>query len=123
MARILGVDLPREKRVDIGLTYIYGVGLHTSKKILAAVGIAVNKRVKDLTDEEAASIANFIQNSQDIMAEGDLRREVQQSIKRLMDIGCYRGSRHIRGLPARGQRSKTNARTRKGRKPSVGGRR
>ncbi len=121
MARIVGVDLPREKRVDVGLTYIYGIGPTTSKKILTAVGIPFGKRVKDLTDEEAAAITNYIQDG-GIRVEGDLRRQVQQSIKRLMDIGCYRGTRHIRGLPARGQRTHTNARTRKGRRSAIGGR-
>ena len=119
MARIVGVDLPREKKLDIGLTYIYGIGLHTSRIILAAVGIPETKRVKELTDEEAASIANYIQDSV-LKVEGDLRRDIQQNIKRLMDIGAYRGTRHIRGLPARGQRTKTNSRTRKGRRAGIG---
>ena len=120
MARILGVDLPREKRVEVGLTYIYGIGLTTAKKILTGTNIDPNKRVKDLDDQEVAKLSAVIQN--DYTVEGDLKREVQQNIKRLMDIQCYRGFRHIRGLPARGQRTHTNARTRKGRRPGIGGR-
>ena len=111
MARIAGVDLPREKRVEIGLTYIYGIGLSTSKKILADTGVNPETRVKDLTEEEVNDIRNYIKN---ITVEGDLRREVALNIKRLTEIGCYRGLRHRRGLPVRGQRTKTNARTRKG---------
>ena len=119
MARIVGVDLPRERRLDVALTYILGIGKTTSKQILDAVQIDGTKRVKDLTDQEASTIANYIQSS-DLMVEGDLRRSVQQNIKRLMEIGCYRGTRHIRGLPARGQRSHTNARTRKGKRAGIG---
>lgn len=120
MARILGVDLPREKRVEIGLTYIYGIGPKIADDILKKTQINPDTRVKDLTDQEVASLTACIQN--DYKVEGDLRREQKGNIKRLMDIQCFRGIRHIRGLPCRGQRSKTNARTRKGRKPSVGGR-
>lgn len=119
MARIVGVDLPRERRLDVALTYIFGVGKTTAKQILDAVQIDGTKRVKELTDQEASTIANYIQNS-DLMVEGDLRRNTQQNIKRLMEIGCYRGTRHIRGLPARGQRTHTNARTRKGRRAGIG---
>ena len=118
MARVAGVDIPDAKRVEISLTYIFGIGLTRSQEILSAVGINPDARVKDLTEQEISSIANFIQNS--FIVEGDLRRENQQNIKRLMDIGCYRGLRHRRGLPARGQRTKTNARTRKGPKRTVG---
>ena len=121
MARIVGVDLPRNKPLYIGLTYIYGIGKTTALEICEAVNIDKTKRVKDLTDQEVATISNHIQNT-DLMVEGDLRRDLTQNIKRLMDIGCYRGSRHIKGLPARGQRSHTNARTRKGRKAGIGGR-
>ena len=112
MARIAGVDLPRDKRVEIALTYIYGIGRSSSRKILAQTGINPDTRVKDLTEEEIAKIREVINKSYKV--EGDLRREVSMSIKRLMDIGCYRGLRHRRGLPVRGQRTKTNARTRKG---------
>lgn len=118
MARIAGVDLPRDKRVEIGLTYIYGVGLTTSRKILVQTGIDPNKRVRDLDEGEVGRINNLLQNNYKI--EGDLRREISQNIKRLMDIGCYRGLRHRRGLPARGQRTRTNARTRKGPRKTVG---
>ena len=111
MARIAGVDLPREKRVEIGLTYIYGIGLSSSQKILKEAGINPDTRVKDLTDDEVAKIRKAME---DYKVEGDLRREVALNIKRLMEIGCYRGIRHRRGLPVRGQRTKTNARTRKG---------
>ena len=111
MARISGVDLPREKRVEIGLTYIYGIGVSSSQKILAEAGINPDTRVKDLTDDELAKIRKAME---DIKVEGDLRREVALNIKRLTEIGCYRGIRHRRGLPVRGQRTKTNARTRKG---------
>lgn len=117
MARISGVDLPREKRVEIGLTYIYGIGLSTSHKILAATGINPDTRVKDLTEEEVNEIRTFITKS--IMVEGDLRRDVALSIKRLVEIGCYRGIRHRKGLPVRGQKTKTNARTRKGPKKTI----
>lgn len=118
MARIAGVDLPRDKRVEIGLTYIYGIGLTTSRQILARTGVNPDKRVRDLEEGEVGRINNLITN--DLKVEGDLRREVSQNIKRLMDIGCYRGLRHRRGLPARGQRTRTNARTRKGPRKTVG---
>ena len=111
MARIAGVDLPREKRVEIGLTYIYGIGLSRSQKILRKAGINPDTRVKDLTDDQVQAIRNAIEG---FTIEGDLRREVALNIKRLTEIGCYRGIRHRRGLPVRGQRTKTNARTRKG---------
>ena len=111
MARIAGVDLPREKRVEIGLTYIYGIGLSSSQKILAEAGVNPDTRVKDLTDDQVNSIRKSMA---DYKVEGDLRREVALNIKRLTEIGCYRGLRHRRGLPVRGQRTKTNARTRKG---------
>ena len=111
MARIAGVDLPREKRVEIGLTYIYGIGLPSSQKILKDAGINPDTRVKDLTDDEVAKIRKAMEG---FKVEGDLRREVALNIKRLTEIGCYRGIRHRRGLPVRGQRTKTNARTRKG---------
>lgn len=117
MARISGVDLPREKRVEIGLTYIYGIGLSTSHKILAATGVNPDTRVKDLTEEEVNEIRTFITKS--IMVEGDLRRDVALNIKRLVEIGCYRGIRHRKGLPVRGQKTKTNARTRKGPKKTM----
>ena len=119
MARIAGVDLPREKRVEIALTYIFGIGLTSSKKILAATGVNPDTRTKGLTDEEAQRIRNEIENQYKV--EGDLRREVAMNIKRLMDIGCYRGLRHRLGLPVRGQRTRTNARTRKGPKRTVAG--
>ena len=112
MARISGVDLPREKRVEIGLTYIYGIGVSSSQKILAEAGINPDTRVKDLTDEQVNAIRKVIDEK--YKTEGDLRREVALNIKRLTEIGCYRGLRHRRGLPVRGQRTKTNARTRKG---------
>ena len=111
MARIAGVDLHREKRVEVGLTYIYGIGLASSQKILKEAGINPDTRVKDLTDDEVASIRKAMEGYK---TEGDLRREVALNIKRLTEIGCYRGLRHRRGLPVRGQRTKTNARTRKG---------
>ena len=111
MARIAGVDLPREKRIEIGLTYIYGIGLSSSQKILKEAGVNPDTRVKDLTDAEEAKIRKAME---DYKVEGDLRRELALNIKRLMEIGCYRGIRHRRGLPVRGQRTKTNARTRKG---------
>jgi small subunit ribosomal protein S13 len=119
MARIAGVDLPREKRIEIGLTYIFGIGLSTSKKILSATGISPDTRVKNLTDEEAQKLRAELENSYKV--EGDLRREISMNIKRLMDIGCYRGMRHRQGLPVRGQHTKTNARTRKGPKRTVAG--
>ncbi len=118
MARIAGIDLPREKRIDIGLARIYGVGRTNAKGILAEAGVNPETRVKDLTDQEVAKIATVIQR--DYVVEGDLRRQVQMNIKRLMDIGCYRGLRHRRGLPVRGQRTHTNARTRKGPRRTVG---
>ena len=118
MARIAGVDLPREKRVEIGLTYIYGIGLSTSKKLLAAAGVNPDTRVKDLTDDEVQAIRDQIEANQ-VIVEGDLRRQTALDIKRLIEIGCYRGIRHRKGLPVRGQRSKTNARTRKGPKRTV----
>lgn len=120
MARIEGVDLPREKRVEIGLTYIFGIGLPTSQKILKETGVSPDTRVKELTDEEAGKLREYI--SKNIQVEGDLRREVQLNIKRLLEIGSYRGLRHRRGLPVRGQRTKTNARTRKGPAKTVAGR-
>ena len=113
MARIAGVDLPREKRVEIGLTYIYGIGVSSSNKILAKAGVNPDTRVKDLTDEQVNSIRKVLEEDE-YKLEGDLRREVALNIKRLTEIGCYRGIRHRRGLPVRGQRTKTNARTRKG---------
>ena len=111
MARIAGVDLPREKRIEIGLTYIYGIGLTSSQKILKEAGVNPDTRVKDLTDDEVANLRKAMEG---LKVEGDLRREVALNIKRLTEIGCYRGIRHRRGLPVRGQRTKTNARTRKG---------
>jgi small subunit ribosomal protein S13 len=117
MARISGVDLPRDKRVEIGLTYIYGIGRTSSGKILAAAKVNPDTRVRELTDEEVKRISDVIEKS--FTVEGDLRREVQLNIKRLQEIGCYRGIRHRKGLPGRGQRTKTNARTRKGPKRTV----
>ena len=116
MARIAGIDLPREKRVEIGLTYIFGIGLATSQKILAETGINPDTRVKDLTEEQVNEIRSYIK---ELNVEGDLRREVALNIKRLTEIGCYRGIRHRRGLPVRGQKTKTNARTRKGPKKTI----
>ena len=118
MARIAGVDLPREKRVEIGLTYIFGVGRTTSNKILDKAGIDGNTRVRDLTDEEVDKIRAAMEDL-DVMVEGDLRRDVAMNIKRLQEIGCYRGMRHRKGLPVRGQKTKTNARTRKGPRRTV----
>jgi small subunit ribosomal protein S13 len=118
MARIAGVDLPRDKRVEIGLTYIYGIGRTTSLEILKKAGISPDVRVKDLSEEEVGAIRKIIDSEYHV--EGDLRREVSLNIKRLMEIGCYRGIRHRRGLPVRGQNTKTNARTRKGPKKTVG---
>ncbi len=118
MARIAGVTLPREKRVEIGLTYVYGIGRSTSNKILSAVRIDPNTHVKDLTEDEEIRLRGYIEDN--LMVEGDLRRDRGQNIKRLMEIGCYRGIRHRRGMPVRGQRTKTNARVRKGHKPTVG---
>ncbi|MCL2253335.1 MAG: 30S ribosomal protein S13 [Lachnospiraceae bacterium] len=117
MARISGVDLPREKRVEIGLTYIYGIGRTSSNKILTAAKVSPDTRVRELTDEEVKRISEVI--DKEFMVEGDLRREIALNIKRLQEIGCYRGIRHRRGLPVRGQRTKTNARTRKGPKRTV----
>jgi small subunit ribosomal protein S13 len=118
VARILGVDLPRDKRVEIGLTYIYGIGLTTAKRVVAAVGIDPDTRVNDLTDAQVAQLREYIDKN--LQVEGDLRRENSQNIKRLMEIGCYRGLRHRRGLPVRGQRTHTNARTRKGPRRQIG---
>ena len=117
MARISGVDLPREKRVEIGLTYIYGIGRVSSNRILAEANVDPNTRVRDLTDDEVKRISEVIDASQTV--EGDLRREIAMNIKRLQEIGCYRGKRHRQGLPVRGQKTKTNARTRKGPKKTV----
>lgn len=119
MPRILGVDIPREKRIEASLVYIYGIGPAICNAILKEANIDINRRAKDLTDDEIARITAIIQNQ--YVTEGDLRREVSQNVKRDMEIGSYRGLRHRRGLPVRGQRTKTNSRTRKGRKPSVGG--
>lgn len=118
MARIAGVDLPKKKRVEYGLTYIYGIGLYSSRKILDAVGISYDKRVNELTEDEAASIRKEIQENYRV--EGDLRKQVAMDIKALMDLGSYRGLRHRKGLTVRGQKTKTNARTRKGKRKTVG---
>ncbi|MCI8413019.1 MAG: 30S ribosomal protein S13 [Clostridia bacterium] len=118
MARIAGIDLPREKRVEIGLTYIYGVGKPTAQKILAETGVNPDTRVKDLSEEEVNKIRSYVEHN--LRVEGDLHREVALNIKRLMEIGCYRGVRHRKGLPVRGQNTKQNARTRKGPKRTVG---
>ncbi|MBM7583045.1 small subunit ribosomal protein S13 [Caldicoprobacter guelmensis] len=118
MARIAGVDLPREKRVEIALTYIYGIGRAKANEILAATGVNPDTRVKDLTEEEVAKLRDYIDKN--VKVEGDLRREVALNIKRLIEIGCYRGIRHRRGLPVRGQRTRSNARTRKGPRPGIG---
>jgi small subunit ribosomal protein S13 len=120
MARIEGIDLPRNKRVEIGLTYIHGIGRTAARKALYATGVSPDQKVRDLTEEEITSLRDYI--TQNLTVEGDLRREVQMNIKRLMEIGCYRGLRHRRGLPVRGQRTRTNARTRKGPKKTVAGR-
>jgi small subunit ribosomal protein S13 len=117
MARIAGTDLPKEKRVEIGLTYIFGIGLSTSHKVLATTGINPDTRVKDLTEEEINDIRTYI--TKNLNVEGDLRRDVALNIKRLQEIGCYRGIRHRKGLPVRGQKTKTNARTRKGPKKTM----
>ena len=117
MARIAGIDLPREKRVEIGLTYIYGIGLSTSQKILASTGVNPDTWVKDLSEEEVNEIRTYI--NKNLIVEGDLRRDVALNIKRLVEIGSYRGIRHRRGLPVRGQKTKTNARTRKGPKKTI----
>ena len=119
MARLVGVDLPRDKRIEVGLTYIYGIGLTTSKKILAETGVDPSVRVKDLTEDDLTKLRDYIQAN--IKVEGVLHREVSQNVKRLMEIGCYRGLRHRRGLPVRGQRTHTNARTRKGPRKQIGG--
>ena len=119
MARIAGVDLPREKRVEIGLTYIFGIGLATSKEILAKTEINPDTRVKDLTENEVSKLRDYIEHN--VKVEGDLRREVSLNIKRLVEIGCYRGVRHRRNLPVRGQNTKNNARTRKGPKRTIAG--
>ena len=119
MARLVGVDLPRDKRIEVGLTYIYGIGLTTSKKILAETGVDPSVRVKDLTEDDLTKLRDYIQAN--IKVEGDLHREVSQNVKRLMEIGCYRGLRHRRGLPVRGPRTHTNARTRKGPRKQIGG--
>ncbi|MCD6118023.1 30S ribosomal protein S13 [bacterium] len=121
MARIAGVDLPREKRIEAALTYIYGIGFTSSRKILEIAGVNPDTRVKDISEQDVAKIRSVIDANYKV--EGALRSEVNMNIKRLMDIGCYRGLRHRRGLPVRGQRSKTNARTRKGRKKTVAGKR
>jgi small subunit ribosomal protein S13 len=120
LARIAGIDLPKKKRSEIGLTYIYGIGRSTSRNILSKAGVDLNKRIGDLTDDEVAKIRGII--TSDYKVEGAMRSEVQMNIKRLMDIGCYRGIRHRRGLPVRGQRTRTNARTRKGKRKTVAGR-
>ena len=119
MARIAGVNIPREKRVEIGLTYIFGIGRSTSNKVLKELDLNPDTKVRDLTEEEFARLRNHIDS--ELMVEGDLRRERSQNIKRLMEIGCYRGLRHRRGLPVHGQRTKTNARTRKGPKKTIAG--
>ena len=119
MARISGVDLPREKRIEIGLTYIYGIGRARATKILAETGVDPSTRVKDLTDEEVNRIRDYVESDSENLIEGDLRREIAMNIKRLREIGCYRGIRHRKGLPVRGQKTKTNARTRKGPKKTI----
>ena len=119
MARIAGVNIPTQKRIEIALTYIFGIGLSSSQKILAQAGVSPNIRVKDMSEDEVSKIRNII--GDDFAVEGDLRREVTMNIKRLTDLGCYRGLRHRKGLPVRGQRSKTNARTRKGPRRTVAG--
>ncbi len=121
MARIAGVNIPPQKRVEIGLTYIYGMGRSTSNKVLAIVGIDPNTKVRDLTEEEIVRLRETIDH--EVTVEGDLRRERSQNIKRLMDIGCYRGIRHRRGMPVNGQRTRTNARSRKGPKRTISGKR
>ena len=120
MARIAGVNLPREKRVEIGLTYIFGIGRSTSQSVLSSLEIDRDTKVRDLTEEEVSKLRGYI--DQNLMVEGDLRRERSQNVKRLMEIGCYRGLRHRRGLPVHGQRTKTNARTRRGPRRTVAGR-
>jgi small subunit ribosomal protein S13 len=118
MARISGIDLPREKRVEVGLTYIYGIGLHTSQQLLQRTGVNPDTRVRDLTEDEVQRLRDII--DKELRVEGDLRREISMNIKRLMDIGCYRGLRHRRGMPVRGQQTRTNARTRRGPKRAIG---
>jgi len=120
MARIEGIDLPREKRIEVGLTYIHGIGRVTSRQVLKATGVSPEVRVRDLTEDQIADLRDYI--GQHLTVEGDLRREVQMNIKRLVEIGCYRGLRHRRNLPVRGQRTRTNSRTRKGPKKTVAGR-
>src|SRR3712207_5563605 len=120
MARVAGVDLPREKRVEVGLTYVYGIGRSMAKKILKETGVDPDTKVRDLAEGEVGKIKTYVEENVEV--EGDLRREANQNIRRLIDIGSYRGIRHRRGLPVRGQRTKTNARQRKGPKPSIGGR-
>ncbi len=120
MARIAGVDLPKDKRIEVALTYIYGIGLPTSQRILLETGVNPNTRVKDLTEDEISRIREYIEKN--LKVEGDLRREVAMNIKRLIDIGCYRGIRHKRNLPVRGQRTRTNARTKRGPRKTVAGR-
>ena len=117
MARIAGVDLPKEKRVEVGLTYIYGIGLPSAQKVIEATGINPDTRVRDLTEDEVNALRDYI--NKNLKVEGDLRRDIALSIKRLIEIGCYRGIRHRRGLPVRGQKTKTNARTRKGPKRTI----
>ncbi len=117
MARIAGVDLPREKRVEIGLTYVFGIGRKTASDILSATGVNPDTRVRDLTEEDVSKLRDYIDRN--VAVEGDLRREVSLNIKRMVEIGCYRGVRHRKGLPVRGQRTKTNARTRKGPKKTI----
>ncbi len=119
MARLVGVDLPRDKRIEVGLTYIYGIGATTAKKILAETGVDSDIRVRDISEEDLSKIRDYI--NENLTVEGDLHREVNQNIKRLMEIGCYRGLRHRKGLPVRGQRTHTNARTRKGPRKQIGG--
>ena len=119
MARLVGVDLPRDKRIEVGLTYIYGIGLTTSQKILAETGVDPDTRVRDITEEDLTKIRDYVNES--LSVEGDLHREVSQNVKRLMEIGCYRGLRHRKGLPVHGQRTHTNARTRKGPRKQIGG--
>jgi small subunit ribosomal protein S13 len=121
MARLLGVDLPRDKRMEIALTYIYGIGRTRSQEILSATGIDFDLRTKDLTDDQVSQLRDYIESNASIKVEGDLRREVQADIRRKIEIGCYQGLRHRRGLPVRGQRTKTNARTRKGPKRTIAG--
>ena len=119
MARIAGVNLPNNKRLEVGLTYIYGIGPSTAREIIAALGMSSDEKVRDLTDDEVTALRNYIDSN--LQVEGDLRRETQMNIKRLMDLGCYRGLRHRRGLPVRGQRTHTNARTRKGPAKAIAG--